>query len=59
MKKYRVVIHYEGAITYAIEANNAAEAETIAEREFSETPAEVIADRLLFKCEDCWRIQED
>lgn len=59
MKKYEVVIHYEGAVSYIIDANNAAEAESIAEMEFGETPLEVIADGLMFKCDDCWLIQED
>lgn len=56
MKKYEVVIHYEGAVNYIVDADNAAEAESIAEMEFSETSLETIADGLMFRCDDCWEI---
>ena len=60
MKKYEVVIHYEGAISYIIEADSALEAEKMAKKEFNEeTPLEDIAEGLMFYCEDCYAIQED
>ena len=59
MKKYEVVIHYEGAISYIIEADSALEAEKMAKKEFDEaTPLEDIAEGLMFHCDDCWEIQE-
>ena len=60
MKKYEVIIHYEGAISYIVEADSASEAEKMAKKEFNEeTPSEVIAEGLMFYCEDCYKIQED
>ena len=59
MKKYEVVIHYEGAISYIVEADNVSEAEEIAKKEFNEeTPLEDIAEGLMSYCEDCYEIQE-
>ena len=60
MKKYEVIIHYEGAISYIIEADSASEAEKMVKKEFNEkTPLEDIAEGLMFHCEDCYEIQED
>lgn len=55
--KYNVVIHYEGAWDFEIEANNTEEASNIAEQLFADISAEELVEALadVFVC-DCWEV---
>ena len=55
--KYNVIIHYEGALKFEVEANNENEAQEIAEMEFSDcTNDELAANLEGFDVCDCWKI---
>lgn len=55
MKKYSVVIHYEGGWHFDIEAENEDVAKEIAEEKFAELSPKELIDNLAdtFVC-DCW-----
>lgn len=55
--KYKVIIHYEGALSFEIEAKNEDEAKEIAEMEFADCTNEELAANLESSdvC-DCWEI---
>lgn len=57
--KYNVVIHYEGAWNFEIEAESAEAAEKIAEWHFDNIPAEKLIDNCgdIYVC-DCYEINE-
>ena len=56
-KMYRVVIHYEGAVDFEVEAENITEAEMIAERHFDDMDDRELCANL---CEvgicDCYEV---
>lgn len=58
MPKYKVIIHYEGALDYIVEADNLDEAEKKAsalyDNEDNDTFAECLADSFVA---DSWRVE--
>ena len=46
MKKFEVVVHYEGAISYEVEAQTKNEAKQIAEKMFGDESDTIIAAKL-------------
>lgn len=58
MKKYNVVIHYEGAFALQVEADNEEQAEERAEQIFDEFSDRELVDNLAeIKICDCWEEQ--
>ena len=56
--KYSVVVHYEGAWNFKIEAKDEDEAREIAEMKFAELSAEELVNNLVDSCVDgCWEIK--
>lgn len=55
MKKFEVVVHYEGSINYKVEAQTEDEAKEMAERFFGDESDSVIAAEIS-DCNvcDCW-----
>ena len=60
MKKFEVVVHYEGAISYEVEAQTEEEARQIAERMFGDESNAIIAAEIS-DCDicDCWEMEEE
>ena len=60
MKKFEVVVYYEGAISYEVEAQTEEEARQIAERMFGDESDTIIAAEIA-DCGicDCCEIEED
>ena len=59
MKKFEVVVHYEGAISYEVKAETEDEAKQIAEKMFEDESDTTIAAEIA-DCGvcDCWEIEE-
>ena len=59
MKKFEVVVHYEGAINYEVEAQTEDEAKQIAEKMFGNESDTIIAAEIT-DCGicDCWEMEE-
>lgn len=58
MNKYNVVIHYEGAWNFDIEAKDEDEAMEIAETKFAELSSEELIDNLADSFVDgCWELK--
>ena len=55
--KYRVVIHYEGAWNFEIEAADEEQAQELAETQFAELGADELINNLadVITC-DCWEV---
>lgn len=59
MKKYEVVIHYEGGWFFEVEAENEDEAKRIAEEQFNELPSEELVANLADAfVDDCWEMEK-
>ena len=60
MKKFEVVVHYEGVISYEVEAQTEEEARQIAERMFGDESDAIIAAEIA-DCDicDCWEMEEE
>lgn len=60
MKKFEVVVHYEGVISYEVEAQTEEEARQIAERMFGDESDVIIAAEIA-DCDicDCWEMEEE
>ena len=57
MKKYSVVIHYEGAISFEIKAHNTTEAEQLAEELFDKmNDRELVENLAEISIYDVWEI---
>ena len=60
MKKYNVVIHYAGAFTCQVEAENEEQAHEIAYEAFDEVPErDLIADLADVSVCDCWEADDE
>ena len=58
MKKFNVVIHYEGGWSFEIEANNEEVAKEIAEEMFSDiSDRDLIANLADVFIDDCWEVE--
>lgn len=58
MKKYNVIVHYEGAIGIEVDAENEEKAEELAKRAFDEiSDAELIANLADIDICDCFEIE--
>ncbi len=60
MKNFEVVVHYEGAINYEVEAHTEDEAKQIAEQMFGDESDSIIAAEIA-DCGvcDCYEIEEE
>lgn len=60
MKKFGVIVYYEGAINYEVEAQTEDEARQIAEKMFGNESDSIIAAEIA-DCGvcDCWEIKEE
>ena len=60
MKKFEVIIHYEGTINYKVEARTEDEAKQIAEKMFGDESDTIIAAEIA-DCSicDCWEMEEE
>lgn len=59
-KMYRVVIHYEGAVAFEVEADNEEKAELLAERYFDNMDdRELVANLADINVCDCYEIDEE
>ena len=59
MKKYRVIIHYEGAVAFNVKADNEAKAEQLAEELFDKmSDSELIAGLCEIGACDCYEVDE-
>ena len=60
MKKFGVIVYYEGAINYEVEAQTEDEARQIAEKMFGDESDSIIAAEIA-DCGvcDCWEIKEE
>lgn len=57
MPKYKVVIHYEGALKYVVEADSLGEAEKKAYELFNDEDNDAFAEHLAFSfVSDSWRV---
>jgi hypothetical protein len=58
MKKFNVVIHYEGGWSFEIEANDEEAAKEIAEEMFADIPdMDLIANLADVFIDDCWEVE--
>ena len=60
MKKFVVIVHYEGAMDYEVEAETEEEARDIADQMFSEEDGRKISASVAYYdiC-DCWELDEE
>ena len=59
-KIYRVVIHYEGAVYFDVEAENTTQAERLAEDLFDDmSDRELVANLASIDIDDTWEIKKE
>lgn len=60
MKKFAVVVHYEGAMNYEVEAETEEEAKEIADQMFNEEDDREISAQIAdYDICDCWELNKE